>query len=109
MLAHVEKEEGRLRTTKTVLVMALLLTSCADTGRVQETGQTPADVAYCRKLVTAYEYYIGRSEWSARDDVRRGNLDAQVAATQCDSRTADSIRVLERELRNNGFTVPPRG
>jgi hypothetical protein len=100
---------GDLRTTTTVLATALLVASCTGTGQVQETGQTPADVAYCQKLATAYEYYIGRSEWSARDDVRRGNLDAQVAASRCRSGTADSIRVLERELRNNGFALPPRG
>jgi len=38
------------------------------------------------------------------------SLDTQVAAAQCrEGKTAQAIPVLERVLRNNGFTLPPRG
>ena len=69
----------------------------------------PADVAYCSRLAALYVHYIGRSEAGPYDDVRRGSLDNQVAASQCkQGRTAEAIPVLERVLRNNGFTLPPR-
>ncbi|CAN5516464.1 hypothetical protein BH10PSE6_BH10PSE6_32980 [soil metagenome] len=71
---------------------------------------SPADLAYCNRLADSYYRYIGRSESSPIDDVRRGSLDTQVAAAQCrEGKTAQAIPVLERVLRNNGFTLPPRG
>jgi hypothetical protein len=36
----------------------------------------------------------------------RANNDAQVAMTQCESNPSSAIPVLERELRNNRFTLP---
>lgn len=74
-------------------------------------AQSPRDeVAYCKTLASTYERYIGRSEASPYNDVRRGSLDAQVAASQCvPGRTAEAIPVLERELRSTGMTLPPRG
>jgi hypothetical protein len=71
---------------------------------------SPADLTYCNRLADSYYRYIGRSEASPIDDVRRGSLDTQVAAAQCrEGKTAQAIPVLERVLRNNGFTLPPRG
>jgi hypothetical protein len=69
-----------------------------------------ADQAYCDALTNTYQRYIGRSFDSHRGDFGGGSLDAQVAVTQCHrGDTADAIPVLERELRNNGFTLPKRG
>jgi hypothetical protein len=67
------------------------------------------EVAYCRQLADSHELYIGRSEKSPDHDIRCGTLDAQVAAVQCDSRTADAIRVLEQSLRNGKVALPSRG
>jgi len=69
-----------------------------------------ADVVYCNRLADIYVQYIGRSEASPIDDVRRGSLDTQVAAAQCrQGITAPAIPVLERSLRSNGFSLPARG
>jgi hypothetical protein len=75
-------------------------------------AQTPSsgDRAYCHQLSGIYEQYIGRSIASPDDDVRRGNLAAQVAVTQCrDGDVVSAIAVLERELTNNKFSLPRRG
>jgi hypothetical protein len=72
-------------------------------------AQTANDVGYCRQLAATYVYYIGRSEASTNHDIHRGTLDAQVAASQCQSRTADATRVLEQRLRDGKVTLPPRG
>ena len=67
------------------------------------------DVAYCEKLSNLYARYIG-NDWNHDGyERRRANNDAQVAMTQCQSNSPFAISVLERELRNNRFTLPPRG
>ena len=71
---------------------------------------TAADFAYCNHLADLYVKYIGRSEASPYEDVRRGSLDTQVAAAQCrQGITAPAIPVLERSLLSNGFALPARG
>jgi hypothetical protein len=89
---------------RTVLLLGVLLPATA-------LGQAPAgDVAYCNRLADIYYRYIGRSETSPIDDVRRGSNDSQVAAAQCrEGNPGPAIPVLERVLRGNGFTLPPRG
>lgn len=74
-------------------------------------AQSPqADIAYCQALAATYVHYIGRSEASPYDDVRRGSLDGQVAASQCvPGLTAQAIPVLEQKLRNGKVALPPRG
>ena len=75
------------------------------------TAQSPqGEMAYCQALASMYVHYIGRSEASPYDDVRRGSLDGQVAASQCvPGRTAGAIAVPEQKLRNGKVTLPPRG
>jgi hypothetical protein len=69
-----------------------------------------ADQAYCNALSNTYQQYIGHSLDSPRRMVDQGSLDSQVAVTQCHrGDTADSIPVLERELKNQGFSLPKRG
>lgn len=74
-------------------------------------AQSPqGEIAYCQALAATYVHYIGRSEASPYNDVRRGSLDGQVAASQCvPGRTAEAIPVLEQKLRNGKVTLPPRG
>ena len=73
-------------------------------------AQSPAaDVAYCNRLADLYERYIGRNEFSSNRGFGRGSLESDVASTQCRSGNTAGIPVLERVLRNNGFTLPPRG
>jgi hypothetical protein len=67
------------------------------------------DVAYCQTLANTYARYIGH-DWNYGEYARRrANNDAQVAMTQCETNPTSAIPILERELRNNHFTLPPRG
>jgi hypothetical protein len=69
-----------------------------------------ADQAYCDALSNTYLRYVGHSLDSRRGEMDGGSLDAQVAVTQCHrGDTADAIPILERELRNEGFSLPKRG
>jgi hypothetical protein len=67
------------------------------------------DVAYCQTLSNMYAHYIGHDWQYGAYKRRRANNDAQVAMTQCETNTEFAIPVLERELRANNFTLPPRG
>ena len=67
-------------------------------------------MAYCNRLADLYERYIGRNEFSASRDGRRGSLEGNVASTQCrKGQPEQAIPVLERVVCGNGFTLPPRG
>jgi len=67
------------------------------------------DRAYCGQLSEMYVLYIGQDLDSSASLRTRGSLDGQVAVAQCrQGNTAAAIPVLERILRNNGFTLPRR-
>jgi len=73
-------------------------------------AQSPAsEFAYCSRLTDLYERYIGRSVDAPSRPNLGGSLDADVAAAQCRQGNPSGIPALERVLRNNGFTLPPRG
>jgi hypothetical protein len=73
-------------------------------------AQAPAgDVAYCNRLADLYERYIGRSDIAPFRPNPGGGLEADVAAAQCRQGRPSGVPVLERVLRGNGFTLPPRG
>lgn len=73
-------------------------------------GQSLAgDIAYCNRLADLYERYIGRSDIAPIRPNPGGGLEADVAAAQCRQGKPSGIAVLERVLRGNGFTLPPRG
>jgi hypothetical protein len=73
-------------------------------------AQSPADdLAYCNRLADLYERYIGRSDNLPIRPNPGGGLGADVAAAQCRQGKPSGIPVLERVLRGNGFTLPPRG
>ena len=74
------------------------------------SAQTPsADVVYCQKLSQLYTRYIGWDFEYGEYARQRANNDAQVAVTKCGSDPGFAIPVLERELRAQNFTLPPRG
>ena len=74
------------------------------------SAQSPAaDVAYCNRLADLYERYIGRNEFSSNRSFGRGSLEGDVASQQCRQGNPAGIPVLERVLRGNGFSLPPRG
>jgi hypothetical protein len=73
-------------------------------------AQSPAaDAAYCRRLSDLYDRYIGLSDFGPNRGNNPGSLDSQVATAQCRQGNPAGIPVLERVLRANGFTLPPRG
>jgi hypothetical protein len=69
-----------------------------------------SDLAYCNVLSDTYVKYVGHDETSPRLVLRSGNATGYVAVAQCrQGNAAVSIPVLERELTNAKFTLPPRG
>jgi len=73
-------------------------------------AQSPSgDVAYCNRLADLYERYIGRSDVAPIRPNPGGSLSADVAAAQCRQGDPRGIPALERVLRGNGFSLPPRG
>jgi hypothetical protein len=90
---------------RTTFLLAVLLPAAA------LAQSSPADdLAYCNRLADLYERYIGRNEFSPSRSYGRGSLEGDVASTQCrQGRPEPAIPVLERVIRGNGFTLPPRG
>jgi hypothetical protein len=73
-------------------------------------AQSSAENAYCIRLADVYDRYLGRSEDAPVRETAGGSLEGQVASAQCrQGKPAGAIPVLERLLRNNGFSLPPRG
>jgi hypothetical protein len=92
-----------MRTVSVALLLAVLLPAAAS------ARSAPADVAYCQRLVAVYDRYIGRNEFSSNREFGRGSLDGDVASAQCRQGNPAGIPVLERVLRNNRFSLLPRG
>lgn len=68
-----------------------------------------ADQRYCAQLSELYIRYIGRSEAGPRTNVTP-DVDGGVALAKCrEGDPASAIPILERKLRDGGFTLPPRG
>jgi hypothetical protein len=89
---------------------AAVLALLAVLGPVAAFAQpAPADVAYCKRLVDVYERYIGRNEFSTNREFGRSSLEGDAASNQCSQGNPAGIPVLERVLRNNGYSLPPRG
>jgi len=86
-----------------LLLLALLLPATA------LAQGSAGDLAYCNRLADLYERYIGRSDIAPIRPNPGGGLEADVAAAQCREGRPGGIPVLERVLRGNGFTLPPRG
>ena len=68
-----------------------------------------ADLRYCATLSDLYVRYVGRSE-AGPDSPVRPDVVSGVALAKCkEGDAATAIPILERKLRNAGFTLPPRG
>jgi hypothetical protein len=99
--------------TKLLAIVVLSLLPTASFGQSYSQPAYPSaagpEVAYCQTLSNMYARYIGH-DWQYGDYMwRPANNDAQVAMTQCQTDSAFAIPILERELRANRFTLPPRG
>lgn len=63
------------------------------------------DSAYCAKLADLSLRYLGKQQLGAN----KPDAETVVAIDRCQKGdTASGIPVLERKLRNGGFTLPPR-
>ena len=93
-----------MRTTFFLLLLAALLPAAV------LAQSSAADAAYCNQLANLYERYLGRTQFSPGRAFGRSSLDGDVASAQCrEGRPEPAIPVLERVLRNNGYSLPPRG
>jgi hypothetical protein len=63
------------------------------------SAQTPADIAYCKKLSSVYRAYNEGNDPSTA---------IATALTKCNSAPAASIPVLEKALTDGGFTLPKK-
>ena len=91
-------------TMRAFLFLAILLPAAA-------FAQSPArDAAYCNRLADLYDRYLGRWKYGTDRAGGTGSVDNEVASAQCrQGITGPSIPVLERVLRDNGFTLPACG
>jgi hypothetical protein len=87
-------EENKMKGTLTFLTVgaSFLLPLAA-------SAQTPADVAYCKKLSAVYRAYNEGSDPATS---------IATALTKCNSAPAASIPVLEKALKDDGFTLPKK-
>ncbi|MPZ33785.1 MAG: hypothetical protein GEV13_22810 [Rhodospirillales bacterium] len=68
-----------------------------------------ADLRHCAQLSELYIRYVGRSEAGPSTPVKP-DVNGGVALAKChEGDAAASIPILERKLRNAGFTLLPRG
>jgi hypothetical protein len=95
----------RGRGMRAAILLAILLVPASALAQ-----STAADVAYCNRLADLYDRYLGRWKYGTDRAGGTGSVDNEVASAQCrQGITGPSIPVLERVLRDNGFTLPPRG
>jgi hypothetical protein len=90
-----------LRPVRLVLLIAALSPAAL--------AQSPADAAYCQRLVELYDHYVGQPDYGTARGTNPGGTDAQVAVAQCRQGNPAGIPVLERALQRNGVTLPSRG
>jgi hypothetical protein len=88
-----------------IVVAAISLSPAAHAQQVANA----ADLRYCAQLSELYIRYVGRSEAGPSAPVKP-DVNGGVALAKCHAGdVAASIPILERKLRNAGFTLPPRG
>ncbi len=63
------------------------------------SAQTPADVAYCKKLSSVYRAYNEGNDPSTA---------IATALTKCNTGAAGAIPVLEKALTDDGFKLPKK-
>jgi hypothetical protein len=92
------------------LVLSILIAAIfLPPGAQAQQSARAADLRYCAQLSNLYIRYVGRSEAGPSAPVRP-DVNGGVALAKChEGDAAASIPILERKLRNAGFTLPPRG
>ena len=94
---------------KTLALSILIATIALPTGSQAQQADRAADLRYCAQLSELYVRYVGRSE-AGPDVPVKPDVNGGVALAKChEGDAAASIPILERKLRNAGFTLPPRG
>jgi hypothetical protein len=89
---HLREGNEMTRTLTLLTVGAALVLPLA------ASAQTPADVAYCKKLGLMWYTYFNTDPSTA----------VATALNNCSSASAASIPVLEKALKDEGFTLPKR-
>jgi hypothetical protein len=70
---------------------------------------TAGDAHYCGELIKLYRTYINNPE-DPRPTFVTPIAEHEVAIANCKAgRPAEGIPTLEKVLRDNGFTLPPKG
>jgi hypothetical protein len=88
---------------KTVTLLAGAIVPLVAGLGIATSSYAQEDQAYCRELVDQYTHGGIEAGFAPQ------SLETTVAISQCrDGNPRPAIRVLERELRRNDFTVPPR-
>jgi hypothetical protein len=96
-----------LKRIAALIFVALAPAACL--GERMDTAPKPparTDAEYCDQLVFLYKRYVS-GDYVAN---RPGDSDiaSKLAVAQCEQGNPAGIPVLERRLRNNGFTLPAR-
>ena len=103
-----------LQIVRLILGPALLAVSlvsmsgCAPSTLNPDPAPARNDGEYCAQLSYLYQRYLSGNQISTKTS-GDSDLASQVAVVQCEQgNSAAGIPVLERKLRANGFTLPPR-
>jgi len=80
------------------ITLSLLAVGAALVLPVAASAQSPADVAYCKKLATLWYTYFDTDP----------PTDVATALNTCNSASATAIPVLEKTLKDGGFTLPKK-
>jgi hypothetical protein len=80
------------------IIGTCLITGMALAMPVAASAQTPADVAYCKKLGQLWYTYFNSDP----------STSVATALNNCNSASAASIPVLEKALKDEGFTLPKK-
>ena len=80
------------------ITLSLLAVGAALVLPVAASAQSPADIAYCKKLAMLWYTYFDIDP----------PTNVATALNTCHSRSAAAIPVLETALKNEGFTLPKR-
>ena len=88
-----------------LFLLAVLAAFSPATSMAQLSDPGGNDAAYCAKLGELVTKYIGKQI----NGQNRPDSESLVAMDRCDhGDTAAGIPILERKLKNGGFTLPPR-
>jgi hypothetical protein len=94
---------------KTLALSILFAATLLAPGAQAQQVASAADLRYCAQLSELYVRYVGRSEAGPSAPVKP-DVNGGVALAKChEGNAAAAIPILERKLRNAGFTLPPRG